>query len=62
MVWPVWPREMVFKGTGIYDKKNKAVLLFVKSVEENSQYFGENVPPVSDGFVRIDIKRGFHYF
>eukprot|EP00347_Sterkiella_histriomuscorum_P007904 403347117 len=62
MVWPVWPREMIFTGTGMYDRENKAVLLVVKSPSDDSCYFDMNVPETTEGYVRIDIKRGFHHF
>lgn len=60
--WPMWPRDMIFKATGMYDKKNTAVLTVIKSIEENETYFNVPSPQTSQGHVRIDLKRGYHYF
>ena len=62
MPWPLWSRDMVFTGTGIFDKKNKACMCVIKSCEDSVPYFGEEIPATADGHVRIIIKRGYHYF
>lgn len=46
----------------MYDKKNKGVLSVCKSAPEGGKYFGIDVPATAEGHVRIDIKRGYHYF
>lgn len=61
MPWPVWPRDMIFKGTGMFDRKNKACLLVVKSIDEDVPFFGVPAPKTQEGHVRLDIKRGYHY-
>ena len=62
MPWPLWPRDMTFGACGMIDKKNLGVLTVIKSVQEGEDYFGVKVPPTADGHVRIDLKRGYHYF
>ena len=62
MQWPVWPREIIFKGSGMYDRKNKGCLLVVKSADDDSTYFDMKVPETSEGYVRVDLKKCFHYF
>jgi hypothetical protein len=64
MPWPMWPRDMTFNVSGLVDKKNKAILTVMKSAPEDpdSKYFGFPVPKTADGHVRLDIKRGYHYF
>jgi hypothetical protein len=62
MPWPLWPRDMTFKASGLYDKKNIGILSMCKSTEEGSDFFGVKVPATADGHVRIEIKRGYHYF
>ena len=63
MPWPVWPRDMTFTATGMFDhQRGGGVLSCIKSVDVGSKYFGANVPDTADGHVRIDIKRGYHYF
>ena len=42
--WPMWPRDMIFTETGIADKKNKAILVVLRSLESNSQYFQTPAP------------------
>jgi len=44
MPWPVWPRDMIFKGTGMFDRKTKSCLLVVKSIDEDVPYFGVPAP------------------
>ena len=39
MPWPLWPREMVFKATGIFDRVNKATLTVMKSVDAGKFWF-----------------------
>lgn len=62
MPWPMWPRDMIFSCTGMYDRKNNACLSVLKSLNEEDMYFGVTSPKTSDGHVRIDIRRGYHYF
>jgi len=62
MPWPMWPREMIFKSTGIFDRANKACLSVCKTVSSGKQWFGYEVPNVSDGHVDIIINRGYHFF
>jgi len=62
MPWPLWPREMIFSATGIFDKNKKSCLSVMKSVESGKTWFGTPVPDTADGFVRVIIKRGYHYF
>jgi hypothetical protein len=64
MPWPMWPRDMTFHVSGLVDKKNKAILTVMKSTSEDpeAKYFGFQIPKTSDGHVRLDIKRGYHYF
>ncbi|CDW91698.1 UNKNOWN [Stylonychia lemnae] len=62
MPWPVWPRELVFKATGMLDKKNKGILIVAHSAQNDSDFFDYSVPETSEGYVRIDLKRCFHYF
>ena len=53
---------MTFKATGMFDRSGVAALSCIKSVEAGSTYFGVQIPECADGHVRIDIKRGYHYF
>ena len=53
---------MVFKATGMFDAKNKSTLCVLKSTPDGEEYFGAISPPTLDGHVRIDIKRGYHFF
>lgn len=46
----------------MYDKKNIATLIVLKSVEEDEMYFSVPAPKTADRHVRLDMKRGFHYF
>jgi hypothetical protein len=62
MPWPVWPRDMIFTATGIFDKNNMACLSVMKSVESGDVWFGQAVPETEQGHVRIKINRGYHYF
>ncbi len=62
MPWPLWPRDMLFKATGIFDPANKACLTCMSSVDTGSMWFGQEVPNTEDGHVRIIIKRGYHFF
>lgn len=64
MPWPMWPRDMTFIASGMYDRKNTAVLSCIRSVPEtpDASFFGAGIPPVADGYVRLDISRGYHYF
>lgn len=62
MPWPVWPRDMTFTASGMFDRKNNGLLTVLKSVPDDGKYFGSSIPAVEDGHVRIDIQRGFHYF
>jgi hypothetical protein len=63
MPWPIWPRDMTFYATGMIDRQHAGgVLSVIKSAPEGSQYFQRDVPPCADGHVRIDIKRGYHFF
>ena len=60
----MWPRDMTFAVSGLVDRKNKAILTVMKSTPEEpgSLYFGHPIPKSADGHVRLDIKRGYHYF
>ena len=58
----MWPRDMLFMATGILDKRNKAILSVMKSVKNEESLFGFEIPKCPEGYVRIEIKRGFHYF
>ena len=64
MPWPLWPRDMMFAVSGLVDRKNKAIITVMKSPseEDGAQYFGLPIPKTADGHVRIDIRRGYHYF
>jgi hypothetical protein len=62
MPWPIWPRDMIFQACGMFDRKNKGVLSVCKSAPEGGKYFECPVPDTAQGHVRIDIKRGYHYF
>src|SRR4051812_22618071 len=62
MPWPLWPREMIFKATGIFDKINKGCLTVMKSIDTGKVFYGHEVPGTADGHVRIIIHRGYHYF
>lgn len=58
----MWPREMVFTATGLFDKENRACLSVMKSVDNLQTYFGVEVPQVQGGHVRTIIIKGYHYF
>lgn len=62
MPWPMWPREMIFSCTGMFDRENVACLSVLKSIQEGGMYFGVPTPNTAEGHVRIDLKRGYHYF
>lgn len=62
MPWPLWPRDMLFIATGIFDSANKACLTCMQSIEAGSSWFGQVVPETEEGHVRMFIKRGCHYF
>lgn len=62
MPWPIWARDMIFSATGMLDRKNVACLTVMKSIQEDIPYFGVPAPKTADGHVRLDIKRGYHYF
>ena len=53
---------MIFKASGMYDRKNMAILTVLKSLPENSHFFGIPAPLTASGHVRMDIQRGYHYF
>ena len=53
---------MIFTETGIADKKNKAILVVLRSLDSDTHYFQTPAPETSPGHVRMDIKRGYHYF
>jgi hypothetical protein len=65
MPWPMWPRDLTFTASGLLDRKNVGVLTVMKSTPEDTNsgtYFGVPFPATADGHVRIEIKRGYHYF
>ena len=62
MPWPIWPRDMVFSATGFLDRERLACLSVLKSLAEDEEYFGARAPQTTEGHVRLDIKRGYHYF
>ena len=62
MPWPLWPREMVFSATGMFDVESQSCLTVMKTVHEGSTFFGTDVPALSTGYVKLDIKRGYHFF
>ena len=63
MPWPMWPRDLTFTASGLLDRKNVGILTVMKSTEENGgDYFGIPIPATAEGHVRIEIKRGYHYF
>ena len=62
MPWPLWPRDMVFKVTGMFDEKTNSCICVLKSEKEGQMFFGVPAPATLDGHVRIDIQRGYHYF
>eukprot|EP00347_Sterkiella_histriomuscorum_P011191 403373399 len=62
MQWPMWPRDMIFQVSGMYDRKNLACLSVLKSLDEGETFFNIPAPKTAEGHVRIDIKRGYHYF
>lgn len=62
MPWGMWPRDMIFSATGMLDRQNVAVLTVIKSIDEGETFFGVPAPKTTDGHVRLDIKRGYHYF
>lgn len=35
MPWPIWPRDMIISVTGMFDKEKKAVLIVIRSPEED---------------------------
>ena len=61
MQWPVWPREIVIKASGMIDRKNNGCLIVLKSIDEGQKFFNVPSPKTSSGYVRIDIIRGYHY-
>jgi len=44
MQWPVWPREIVIKASGMIDRKNNGCLVVLKSVDEGQKYFDVPCP------------------
>ena len=62
MPWPMWPREIQCIATGMFDRKNKACMLVCHSIEGGLNLFEFDVPHAAEGHVRVDMKRGFHYF
>lgn len=58
----MWPREMIFSTTGMFDKKHNAALSIIRSIDEGQLYFNEPAPKTKEGHIRLDIKRGYHYF
>lgn len=62
MAWPVKPRDMIFSGSGVLDRKNRAVLTMLRTLEDDEMYFGVKTPKAAAGHVRLDVKRAYHYF
>ena len=65
MPWPMWPRDLTFTASGLLDRKNVGILTVMKSTPEDTksgEYFGVPFPATAEGHVRIEIKRGYHYF
>lgn len=63
MPWPMWPRDLTFTASGLLDHKNVGILTVMRSTDEQGgEYFGIPIPPTAEGHVRIEIKRGYHYF
>lgn len=63
MPWPMWPRDLTFTASGMLDHKNVGILTVIKSTDEKGgDYFGVPIPETAEGHVRIEIKRGYHYF
>ena len=59
----MWPRDLTFTASGLLDRKNVGILTVIKSTDEQGgDYFGVPIPDTADGHVRIEIKRGYHYF
>jgi len=41
MPWPIWPRDMIFSASGMFDHTRGGVALScIKSVDEGAKYFG----------------------
>ncbi len=62
MAWPVKPRDMIFSGSGVLDRKNRAVLTMLRTLEDDEMYFGVKTPKAAPGHVRLEVKRAYHYF
>ena len=62
MPWPMWNREVCAFVTGMFDRKNKACITVLKSLDEGQVWFGEETPACAEHHVRVIIKRGYHYF
>lgn len=61
MPWPIANREMFFTGTGIIDSKRKACLFVMKSLDTPTVFFNYEIPPTKPGFVRMDMRKGYHF-
>jgi len=62
MPWPIWPRDMIFSATGFLDRENLACLSVIKSLDAGEAFFGMPAPQTRERHVRLDIRRGYHYF
>lgn len=52
--WPMWPRDMMTRYTGVMDPKNRCFFSVQTSME--GTYHGFEIPPCDDSkFVRMDI-------
>lgn len=60
--WPMWDREVCASVTGMFDRKNKGVLMVLKSVQEGQVWFGQETPMAANKHVRVLIIKGYHYF
>lgn len=62
MPWPMWHREMTVKQTSIFHKESKTCVIQLKTLSEGEQICGYKIPKVTDGYVGIDIRKGFNCF
>jgi hypothetical protein len=54
-------REILVRSSGMVNKERRGILSIVKSVYTD-KFFGVSLPPVENGFVRMDVHKGYHYF
>ena len=62
MPWPIWDREVQCMATGMFDNERKALLSVCQSIDAGVKVFGMEIPETAEGHVRVDMKKGFHFF